>query len=601
MDNVTEQIKERVNAVDLIGEYLKLEKAGSNYKALCPFHNEKTPSFMINPERNFWYCFGCQKGGDIFTFIQEMEGIEFREALEQLAEKAGVEIPRFQKENREEKNQKKRILEILNFSARFYQAQLQNNANGKSVREYLLNRKVAPEQLANFRIGYALDGWENLLNFLLSKNYRLADIIQTGLLVRKENQSADQKSSYYDRFRDRIMFPIIDINGNVIGFSARVRPGGDEKNAKYINTPQSSVYDKSQALYGLYQAKAEIKKDNSVIIVEGNMDVIASFSAGLQNTVAVSGTALADKQVGILKRYSDNFKFCFDMDQAGQQATKRSIQTCLEQDANIEVIILPEGLKDVNDLVIKNPALWKEAVKNAMPVMEYLFQSTFSKYSKDDPRGKRMIAYELLNIIKSIADPIEKNYWLKKLSDDLSVEEETLAVVLEKVRLKDKTFVSNEAVQAKEQNEETIKPKSRLCVLQEKLLGLFSLFPTELKKELEQVKEHIFEGKYEEIKNSLKEGRKKEFSKELSQCEVVTKYSYDKEEGFLENEIDPFQECQLLLEEISRERARESLKKIAWDIKRAEREKDNEALEILMKEFTKMSRQFDKEENSDAD
>jgi DNA primase len=592
MNNVTEQIKERINVVDLIGEYLKLEKAGSNYKALCPFHNEKTPSFMVNPERNFWYCFGCQKGGDIFTFVQEMEGLEFREALEKLAEKAGVEIPKFQSIPKKEKNLKKNILEILGFSARYFKDQISADPQGKKIREYLLKRRITPEQINNFQIGYAPEGWTKLLDRLLEKGYSLFDISRAGILVHKEGEPDNLRASYYDRFRDRIMFPVFDLSGNIIGFSARVCPGGDEKTAKYINTPQGLVYDKSQALFGIYQAKTEIKKKDFVVIVEGNLDVIASFSSQVNNIVAVSGTALTDQQISVLKRYTNNFKFCFDMDQAGQQATKKSIQSCLMREADVEIILLPKGFKDVNDLVIKDPLLWEKAVKEAVPVMEYFFTNIFSKYHKEDPKGKKMIAYELLNIISRISDPIEKNYWLKKLSDKLGVEEEILTQVLERVKLKEKTLDNKNDAETEERVAVSIKP--RIIVLQEKIIGLFNLFSKELNEEIMNFPLQLFDRPYDEIFQALLSGSKKDFLSEINQCEISVKYSYDGKEGFMENKIEPFCEYQVLRKELEKEKAKVLLKKIASDIKIAEEEKDEEALRILMKEFSKISREVEK-------
>jgi DNA primase len=593
MNNVTEQIKERINIVDLVGEYLKLEKAGSNYKALCPFHNEKTPSFMVNPERNFWYCFGCQKGGDIFTFIQEMEGLEFREALEKLAEKAGVEIPKFQSIPKKEKSLKKNILEILEFSARYFSDRLDTDPQGKKIKEYLFKRKITSEQIDNFQIGYASEGWTKLLDCLLEKGYSLFDISKSGVLVHKDGQPTNLRTSYYDRFRNRIMFPVFDFSGNVIGFSARVSPGGDEKTAKYINTPQSLVYDKSQTLFGLYQAKTEIKKKDFVIIVEGNLDVVASFSSQINNAVAVSGTALTDKQISALKRYTNNFKFCFDMDQAGQQATKKSIQSCLMKEVDVEIILLPKGFKDVNDLVIKDPSLWEKAVKEAVPVMEYFFTNIFSKYRKEDPKGKKMIAYELLNIISKLSDPIEKNYWLKKLSDKLGVEEGILTQVLERVRLKEKALNNGNDSEFEAEKQVTVTTKPRVAVLQEKIIGLFNLFSKELSEEITNFPTQLFDQPYNKIFQALLDGSKKNFLSEINQYEISVKYSYDGKEGFMENKIEPFYEYQVLKKELEKERAKALLKKIASDIKIAEEEKDEEALRILMGEFSKISREIE--------
>lgn len=590
MSDVTEQIKDRLNVVEVLGEYLKLEKAGSNYKALCPFHNEKTPSFMVNPEQNFWYCFGCQKGGDIFTFVQEMEGLEFRDTLERLAEKSGVEIPKFQAYNKEEKSQKQKIYEILEAATRFYQVQLERSANGKKIAEYLHQRNISEEQIKNFRIGYAPDGWDNLLKFLLSQDYLIKDIAQTGLLVFKEGGSPENIESYYDRFRDRIIFPVIDVVGRGVGYSARVVPGGDEKNAKYINTPQGLVYDKSQILYGIYQARTEIKKRDCVIITEGNMDVAASFSSGLQNIIAVSGTALTKEHVKVLKRYTNNFKFCFDMDEAGQRATKKSIQTCLEEGIDLEIIILPKAYKDINELTIKEPSSWQQVVADSIPVMKYFFDLVFNQYDADDAKGKKMIAHELLNIIKDIDDPIEQSYWLKKLSDRISVDEDVLTRVLEGAKLKKERKGDNE--EKSEEIKNVPKTKDRLSILQERLLGLFSLFFNQLSEESKNIDESIFDEEYLVFWKKIIVNDKNGIEKELSQFEIGIKYNYDEKGGFIENKINPLEETEVIKNEIEKARKKELLKKITWDIKKAEEGGDDEASKLLSKEFDRLSKEI---------
>jgi len=313
MNNNVEEIKSRLNIVDIVGEYVRLTKAGSHWKGLCPFHNEKSPSFMVNEEKQIFHCFGCAKGGDVFSFVQEIESMEFREVLKILAEKAGVQLEEYK--GGQVTDNKKRILEALELATKFYETQLWKGVGKEGIMQYLHTRGLSDESIQNFRLGYAPNGWDNISKFLLDRGYNLSEIEKTGLLVKKENGSG-----YYDRFRDRIMFPITDVMGNVIGYSARVAPGGDESQAKYVNTPETLVYHKGKALYGLSYAKSEIKKKNYVLLVEGNMDVIASAQAGIINTVAVSGTALTGDQITMLKRYTENIAMLFDMDSAGQLA-----------------------------------------------------------------------------------------------------------------------------------------------------------------------------------------------------------------------------------------------------------------------------------------
>ncbi|MDA3815114.1 MAG: DNA primase [Patescibacteria group bacterium] len=586
MPEVTDQIKERLGVAEVIGEYLKLDKAGSNYKALCPFHNEKTPSFMVNTEKNFWYCFGCQKGGDVFSFVMEMEGLEFREVLERLAERTGVEIPRFQKLDKKEKGRKQRLFEILEWATKFYQHQLYQSKGAEKIIEYLKKRGINDEQIANFRIGFAPNGWRNLLNFLLQKGYNLNDINATGLLVEKNGS----QENFYDRFRNRIIFPVIDISGRTVGYSARIVPGEDEKSAKYVNTSQTEIYDKSRILYGLYQAKTEIKKQNFAIVVEGNVDVISSFVVGVPNIIAISGTALTAEHAKIIKRYTEKVKLCFDMDEAGQNAMRKSVKTCLEEGLEVEIIIMPEGVKDVNDLLVENRGEeWKELTEKSRDVLDYLFESVSSKYDKNKPSGKKKIAHDLLNVIKDIADPIEQNYWLKKLSNLVEVGEEQLTQVLEKVNVKESISEKKEVNSNVKDLHSSEKSKSRIEILQERLLGVFSLGLNELSGEAEKIGKDFFEEKYQEIWEALKRKEKSLFEEDLNRFETAVCYSFDKKEGFIENEIDFQKECKMLIDEITKEKNRRKLKKITWDIKRAQELGDEDTEDLLLREFQSLS------------
>lgn len=589
MSQVTDQIKERISVVDFLSEYLKLDRAGSNYKALCPFHNEKTPSFMVNPERNFWYCFGCQKGGDIFSFIMEMEGLEFREALDRLAERAGVEIPRYTLVNQEAKNQKQRVLDILEAATKYYEFQLYKNPMAKQALDYLYQRKIFPDQLSQFRIGYAPDGWDNILGYLLKRNFKLEDIVSTGLLVQKESATSvkhvqsGQFGNYYDRFRHRIMFPIADVTGNIVGYSARVMPGGDEKNAKYINTPQTMVYDKSQVLYGLFQARSEIKKKNQVIVVEGNLDVIASHSASVGNIVAVSGTALTEQHIKLIRRYTENIKLCFDMDNAGQQATRKSIQSCLKNQMEVEVIILPTGVKDVNDTVINDPQLWKQAIDQALPVMKYYFETARNNHDLRNIKDRKIVAQQLLNIIKNIADPIEQSYWLKKLSALIEIDEEVLTKVLEKATVRKDTASTNI-----KRSEHKVNSKPRKLVLEQQLLGLFSLFPSQLQNRAIELNDTIFSPEVQSLWQAMKQGQLGEHYRHINEFQIAVKYYYDNKEGFVENKLDPIKEWDLTVREIEKEKYREDIVRLKNDIARAEEQGDDDSIRILLNELNQL-------------
>jgi DNA primase len=417
--STTDEIKARLNIVDVIGGYVRLEKSGIHWKACCPFHQERTPSFMVNEEKNMWHCFGCGKGGDVFAFIMEIEGLEFREALGMLAERAGVELPQY-RGDRHDKEAKDRTLEVLELATKFYEAQLQGKPGASSIMPYLSGRGLSEESIRTFRLGYAPDGWRHLHDFLIGRGFRPEEMEQAGLVIRKEGSSG-----YYDRFRDRIIFPIFDIIGRVIGYSARVAPGGDESQAKYINTPETPVYHKSRALYGLYLAKQAMKQEGATIIVEGNVDVIAMHQAGLKNTVAVSGTALTVEQLSIMKRYGNEVKLFFDMDGAGQKAARRSAELALEQEMTVSIVALTSG-KDAADIGKDDPEQLRASVAHTVSAPEYFLNRLLLKYDRTTSDGKRHITEEYAEFLRAVKNPIERAHWVKRLAQDIDMDEKVV-------------------------------------------------------------------------------------------------------------------------------------------------------------------------------
>ncbi|OGI25546.1 MAG: DNA primase [Candidatus Moranbacteria bacterium RBG_13_45_13] len=606
MSSEVEEIKGRLGVVELIGEYLRLAKAGSNWKALCPFHNEKTPSFMVSEERGSWHCFGCGKGGDIFSFVMEMEGIEFREALEQLAQKAGVELKRFSRGDRgyqEEKDDKGKLFSILELATKWYEKNLWEGKGKEKILKYLRERGLQDASIKKFRLGYAPDGWRNMLEFLIKKKYKIEEIAKTGLLVEKNSdpplnsppyQGGEDMAriNYYDRFRDRIMFPIQDILGRAVGFSARVAPGGDEKNAKYINTPQTSVYDKSKVLYGLNFAKIEIKKKNEAILVEGNTDVIASHQAGFENTIAVSGTALTEEQTKILKRYGENLKMGFDMDAAGQAAARRSIRVCLENDLNVK-IILPSAGKDAAESLKENPEIWKAAVEGAEGVIEYYFREIFSRYDAGKPTDKKKIAAELLNVIKDISNPVEQAHWVKELAVKIGTEEKVLLDVLKKTRLKEKKDVSNEGEE---------KEIGRAGNLEGKILGIVFVFPEDCRKEVAGIDPRDFQKEKEgAIIKAIKQNKENyslekikalfsdyETKKFIEEAVFEAEVRFGGELGDGRDQLDPIGELRGYIRLLKQKRQKGKILEIMQDIKSAEASGDKAGAKVLMEEFQRL-------------
>lgn len=424
MNSPIDEIKNKLDILEVVREYVKLEKSGANYRALCPFHSEKTPSFFISPARQIWHCFGgCGEGGDIFKFIMKIEGVEFGDALRILARKAGVELKRQDPKLRTERE---RLYEISELANQFFQKQLEGVV-GKRVVSYLNERGITKESIEKWRIGYAPDSWEELLSFLEKKGYRAEEVERAGLAIRK-----DGASKYYDRFRRRIIFPILDLNSYPIGFGGRIFESSDEKKeAKYLNTPSTMLYDKSKALYGLTSARIEIRKKDACILVEGYTDVIMSHQAGLENVVSTSGTALTSYQLEALRRYSNNLITAFDMDMAGDSATKRGIDLAQAKGFNIKVANMPEGL-DPADIVLKDPNLWIKAISDPISINEFYFQNAFSRSDDKTPEGKKEIAKALLPVIAKISNDIEKDHWVQELSRGLSIDKDAILKELNK-------------------------------------------------------------------------------------------------------------------------------------------------------------------------
>jgi len=427
----SEEIKSKLDIVEVIREYIPVKAVGANFQALCPFHNEKTPSFVISPEKQIWHCFGCGRGGDVFAFVMEKEGLGFMEALRLLAPKAGVVL---KYENPAAYSERNRILDILELAGKYY-AHLLTTPPGKTAREYLLQRGLKEATLEAWQLGYSPDAWDNLVNFLRSRplngqKYSDAEIFSAGLTVKKENGRGG-----YDRFRNRIMFPIWDANNNLIAFSARLLPSQEktEKAGKYINSPQTKVYDKSRVLFALNKAKAAIRKEDLAIVVEGQMDAIACHNHGFNNVVASSGTALTTEQVSLIKRFTNNLALAFDMDDAGQMAADRGIKEALAQEMNLHIITLPQG-KDPDECLRNNPSDFAKAVADAQPMLEYYFQKIISGRDLEQITDRRQVEEKMLAMLATVNNHVERSYWLKRLNEEIGTDEKELREKLSKLK-----------------------------------------------------------------------------------------------------------------------------------------------------------------------
>lgn len=415
MDQVS-QIKEKIDIVTLIGEYIPLKKAGRNFSANCPFHKEKTPSFMVSPERQTWHCFGCQKSGDAYAFLMEYERLDFPEALRILAKQAGIELAK-RDNNSPIASQKEHIFQLNSLAKEFYHYILTKHPAGKRALAYLEERRISAKIIQTFFLGFAPASGNALVRYLLQKKkYTKEELLAAGLAYQGDRQ-------LIDFFRGRLIFPLIDYRDNTLGFAGRVMSG--DSVSKYINTRETAVYHKGDHVYGLNVTKDAIRREDHVIIVEGEFDVLSCFEHGVGNVVAVKGTALTEQQVNLLSRYTKKIAFCFDDDSAGRDAIKRSLSIVEKKDLIPTVIVIPNG-KDPDESLQKEEGIFKKAVKDAMGVYDYLFMRTFESVDIESAEGKQQVTNELLPFIIQIQNEIVKEHYLRKLSSEIGISYESI-------------------------------------------------------------------------------------------------------------------------------------------------------------------------------
>lgn len=419
-----EQIKEKIDIVSFIGEYVALKKTGANFKGLCPFHNEKTPSFVVSPERQIWHCFGgCNDGGDVFKFLMRVENIEFPEALKILAKRAGVKLSENVTQTRSAEI-RERLYEINHMAAEFYNYILTTHPLGQKARDYLKERRISDSSIKLFTIGYAPASWDSLTKFLLKKKYSTEDLFSAGLTSRSGI------GNVFDRFRGRVIFTLKDSRGNVVGFAGRLMDP-NAKEAKYINTAETPVYIKGDVLYGLDITKEEIKKEGFAVFVEGEIDCIASYQAGVRNVVAIKGSALTDGQIKLIKRYTENIYLSLDSDFAGDSAVHRGILAADAAGLNIKVVTFSEA-KDPDELIKKDQTLWHKAVKNAVNFYDFVIDSAVAKIDKGDVNSTKKAVAEIAKYLEPIDNLVVKDHYLRKLASMIDMDTDDLKTQLAK-------------------------------------------------------------------------------------------------------------------------------------------------------------------------
>ncbi len=416
--NPKDQVKENLSITEVVSTYIRLEKSGSQFRARCPFHNEKTPSFYVSPERKSFHCFGCQTHGDIFTFVEKIENIPFFEALKILADRAGVQLTDSQK-NKEDT----RLISLLQDATEHFEKNLKNSPEAK---QYVMERGLSDETLMTFHVGYAKNEWRDLFMFLASKGYQPEEMVEAGVVIEAKDDNGKTKG-WYDRFRGRVMFPIRNVSGATVGYSGRIMPALVDPTVaqgKYVNTPETSLYHKSKILFGYDTAKKKMAESKSVVVVEGQMDLCMSYQAGVYNTVAVSGTAFTDEHIHIIKRFCDTVILSFDMDDAGQNALKKTALLCLL--GGLDVYVVKDiGTKDPADLIREDRNKWLEAVEKKKHVVEVLTDKVLAAYTDQREQGKKVVS-DVLPFIRAIQSPIDRAHFIRVVSQKTAIPEKTL-------------------------------------------------------------------------------------------------------------------------------------------------------------------------------
>lgn len=558
MSSSVDQIKSKIDIVSLVSSYIKLEKAGANFKGRCPFHNEKTPSFFVSPDRGSYYCFGCQAKGDIFTFVQEFEGLDFIGSLKVLADRAGVELEQFRSG---EKSQREKLFSILETAVFFYEKKLSEN---KEALEYLHNRGLTDESIKNFRIGFAPNDWRQLHEFLASKAISDKDMLSVGLVKQKDSISSalTSHSSYYDTFRGRIMFPIADSSGRVVGFSGRILVA-DDKSPKYLNTPETELFNKSEILFGLDKAKKDIRVKDYSILVEGQMDLVMMHQVGLTNTVASSGTALTEMHLQKLRRLSERVMMSFDSDSAGFNASDRSAKIALSLGMDLKLVQMPEG-KDPADLAVQDPELLKECFRNSKSIVDFYVDTLLSKNL--DPKDLAIeIRKKVLPYIAQMKDKTDQSHWVSVIKKKTFLNEEALWEDLKKINFTPDANVTRIA---------SAPPGKRVDTIERKVYGII-LWQRDQKPEGIKIESVDLERRAKEIFKERLDELEKIFEKEKELLLFETESYYNNKTN-LEKDIDE------LLVSLEEEYLKQELSLAMINLQKAEQKKESgEVLKYL--------------------
>lgn len=582
MNDQVELVKSKIDIVEIIGERVVLKKAGRHFKGLCPFHSEKSPSFIVSPERQSFKCFGCQESGDVLTFLQKYDGYSFLEALETLAKRVGITLESYRPTSQDA--YRKRLLEIISLASEYYHFLLTKHKSGEEARIYLKSRGIGSEAISQFNLGYAPRTWRSVSDYLIiKKKYLPEDLEAAGLVIRSEK-------GFYDRFRGRIMFPLKDHKGVVVGFSGRViseeDPSPSSVQAKYINSPETMLYSKSKMLYGLWENREYIRKENGIVLVEGELDVIPSWQAGVKNVAAIKGSAFTSEQAQLMTRFTKNVIMSLDSDNAGQEAIKRAVVIAEQMDLSIRVVQIKGG-KDPGDVATSNARSWREMVKGAVLYWDFLIDGSFERNDPKTGAGAKAISMEVIPSLAQISNSVMRAHYVSELGRKLKVPEESIYSEIDRSNKRKELNILKQTVTSIEKGQ-----VNRRDEMEEYLLSLALQYFEQVKSDLPKIDLSWFKttaiAKIIDRLASLDE--KTEFKIQLLTKDLPPELQPIIDETYLIDlsRVDnPKKEWEKALQEIKAMYLKSELKKLSSEI--AEAEKKGELTQELQAKFVALS------------
>ena len=570
MQDAKEDVRSRLAIEDVIGEYVQLKRAGRNFRGLSPFNQEKTPSFYVSPEKQIWHDFSSNKGGDIFSFVMEVEGFGFRESLELLAKKAGVDLSLYQSQGDQMMSKvKKRLLLAHQLAVEYYQQSLLKNQHAL---DYVLKKRGLNRQvIQDFKIGYAPNAGRALVNFLQKKGFKERELEQAGLVNRFGG----------DLFRGRIIIPLMDATGQAIGFTGRALVD-DPKSPKYLNTSQTILYDKSRHVFGLSQAKEAIKKLDQAVFVEGNLDVISSHQAGIQQVVATAGTAMTEHHLRALSRLTSQIKLAFDGDRAGILATERAIMIAQSLDLNILVVSMPEGVKDPDDLIRQDKKLWLQAIEQAEPAIDWVLSHYRLRHNLTTAQGKSKFTSEALKLIRALEDPVVREHYLEIIARDCETSVRAITQKIRQIPLEERTY-------------KPVKVSSVLVndnyAYQDNILAIACL-NQRVREALAETTQQLLAGEVRQVISRYLVGRVKNLQKTPPSLQKYDNYVkillLKAEERYSDwSEQDQYYEATQLLKKVEHENKKQTVQDLSEQLRQAEEKGDKFVVEKLLKRLNK--------------